>query len=143
MAYQIRVRKVVTASVINIALSGIGAVGKRVEATASNIANMYSISGYDGDGQIANVPYQPVEVSQSSNVNGGVATSLKAITPPTVPVYDPSNSFADASGVVQYPNVDPAEEAMNLILARNSYRAAVSTIQANNEITASVLNIVE
>lgn len=122
------------ASIINIALSGLSASGKQIEAIASNIANIK----YEAP-QVINKQSKLAESTQVTE-SASSASSIKAIAPTTTPVYD--NNEINLAGANSSEN-DYAEQAVNLILARNSYKASVSTVQATNSVMASLLDIVE
>jgi len=126
------------ASIINIALSGLSSSGRQIEAIASNIANIR----YEPQPQTAS--RTPVDSAQNTE-SANNPSSIKAISPTSTPVYDSTAAdLATNEGLAtQSANADYAEQAVNLILARNSYKASVSTIQATNSVMASVLDIVE
>ncbi len=124
-------------------LSGINAAAARINVASSNIANAGSTAAIDENGDIVNKPYKPLEVVQSTPQEGaGTLATVKSIASPSVPVYDPSKSVADQNGIVQFPNVDEGEQALNLILARNSYKASVTTLQATDKAYSSLIDTV-
>ncbi len=125
---------------LNTAVSGLNAASQQIQAAANNIANQQSVYG-EKNGQPANVPYTPQDVVQSSLENGGVQTYTRNATTPTVPVYQPDNPVADESGVVQYPGVDQASEAVNIILANNSYKASLKTMKTYDDMMQNLLDI--
>jgi len=127
-------------SAINIALTGLDAASKRIEAASNNIANASSTARYVG-GNYVNDPFKPQEVVQESQTTGGTLASIQNIKSPSVPVYDPDSGIADAEGYVQYPNVSLEGQAMDTILARNSYRSAISVIKSSDEMMKSLLDI--
>lgn len=128
-------------SAINSALSGLAAASKRIEVSANNIANQFSTQSIV-DGQVTNNPYTPQRVDQISLSNGGIETKVKDVNPPTTPVYDPENPSADASGVVQLPNVDQAEQLIDQKIASYDYKANLKTIQVQDDLNKSLLDII-
>ncbi|MDB5671938.1 MAG: putative flagellar basal-body rod protein FlgC-like [Alphaproteobacteria bacterium] len=125
---------------IGIALSGVQASVVRLDASASNIANLNSI-GTLGAGQVGNAPYQPVEVSQWSVAGGGVATLAGTRRPSTFPLYDPSSMSADESGMMASPDVDLVSETAAQIEALCAYRANLSVIRTADQMEGSLLDL--
>src|SRR5437660_11917066 len=107
-------------SIITTALSGLDAARKRLEVSASNVANAdsegalpdtndawVSDSGTAGAPQ----PYAPLGVSQRPLSSGGTTTTIGAATtdpvdPAAVRRYAPDASYASREGLVASPNVD-------------------------------------
>lgn len=127
---------------IQIALSGLAASTKKVESAASNIANL-TTAGSLTDPQAP--PYSAVTTTQQA-VTGqtGEAQGVKAeIVPkntPFVPAYSPDSPFANEDGLIGIPNVDLAEEAVNLNLAKYSFQANLKIIETADELTQELLN---
>lgn len=121
---------------IQTALSGLQAAAKKVEAGASNIANMQT-TGSLKEGEKA--PYHARTVVQESQGDGGVKADVVAKQPPFVPAYDPDSPFADENGQVGVPNVDLAEEAVNINLAEIAYKANLKTFQAIKDMEEELL----
>ena len=55
--------------------------------------------------------------------------------------YDPSHPHADASGYVQYPDVNVVEEMAHLISANRLYEANLSAVQAAKELIKRTIEI--
>ncbi|PZQ45277.1 MAG: flagellar biosynthesis protein FlgC [Micavibrio aeruginosavorus] len=124
---------------ISTALSGLMAASKRVEASASNIANVSSAGSLDPASP--NQPYQAQTTVQTANESGGASATNIPKTPGIVNAYAPDSPFANAQGEVGAPNVDLAEEAVNLKLAEISYKANIATLKTADEMSDSLLNI--
>lgn len=117
---------------IGIALSGLQAASRKVEASASNIANM----------QTAN--YEPLTTSQTaqSDQNGNAQGVISQNIPKTnafTPSYAPDSPFANTQGYVNTPNVDLAEEAVNMSIAEATYKANVAVLKTVDEMTNEML----
>lgn len=70
-------------------------------------------------------------LSNSSNVGGGVRVQEVFNDPNDfVPVYNPTHPDADEDGYVMMPNVDRAEENIDLMAATRSYEAQITTLNA-------------
>lgn len=123
---------------ISNALSGLMAASKRAEASAGNIANLSTTGSVDSSS--ATQPYAAVTTTQTAQEGGGVSAAIVPKSVPIVNVYAPDSPFANKDGVVGAPNVDLAEEAVNLKLAEIAYKANVSTLNAAQEMTDALLS---
>lgn len=127
-------------SAINTGLSGLLAAQTRLGTSANNISNVRSTIGEE-DGVRGNKPYQPQVVAEQSLADGGVDAVVLDRQPASVPVYDPNGEFANKDGVVNYPNVELESEAVSQLQGRVAYQANLKSIQADEETTTSLLNI--
>lgn len=133
-------------NVINTALSGLAAAAKRVEATASNIANVSSAGALDPANGRA--PYTALTTTQTSvsGANGtglGVRSEFAPLTPGFVPAFDPGSPFADENGLIGVPNVNLAQEAVNLKLAEVTYKAHASVLRTADELSEELLRALD
>lgn len=133
-----------------IALSGIQASVARLNASAVNMANANT------DGPVPDVRpvssafsladdggpkvYQPVRTEQTANPNGGVNVTYMPANPSYVLSYDPHSSMADKDGMVASPNVDPGQETVEMVKAKNAYQASLSLIRTEDEMARTLLN---
>jgi flagellar basal-body rod protein FlgC len=122
-----------------ISLSGLSAATRRVQASASNIANMRS----NGALAIADgpAPYTPLEVRQAPMASGGVAASMAPSSRAAVLSYDPQAHFANADGYVASPNVDLVDDMLQLATTRYSFAANLAVIHTANDMTNAVLDV--
>lgn len=127
-------------SPINTAISGLFAASRRLSVSANNIVNQGS-TRTQVDGVETNTPYTPKQVVQISQATGGVITRVIDKNPATVGVFIPDHPDADAEGVVQFPNVDIAEELVNQKIASYDYKANLKTIKVQDELQKSLLDI--
>lgn len=130
-------------SAINIALTGLTAASKQLNASASNIANLQTVGSLEEGGQ---APYTPLTtqntaITDESGNGQGVHSTYAPRNNPFVPSYDADSPFADENGIIGVPNIDLAEEAVNLNLAEIQYKANIKTIQAASELSNELLNI--
>lgn len=128
-------------SSIDASVSGLAAAAKRIEASARNIANQSSTRTKNIDGNVENKPYTPQVVDQVSLSTGGVQATLRDAQRPPVPVYNPSDVAADARGIVQTPNIDTAQEMVNIKLAAQEYKANLKAIKAQDDMQQRLLDI--
>ena len=99
---------------ISTALTGLLAASQKVATTANNVAN-------------ATTPgYQALTTAQASAPEGGVRSSVLLKNPGDV------NGYA--------PDVDLAEEAVNLKLAEISYKANLAVLKTAGELSDELLN---
>lgn len=126
---------------ISTALTGLLAASKRADASASNIANMSTAGSVDGTGTY--LPYQAQTTVQTANAGGGVTATNVPKQPGIVNVFAPDSPFANSDGLVAVPNVDLAEEAVNLKLAELSYKANISVLKTAEDMTEELLKTVD
>jgi len=132
-------------SISTIALSGMNAATRRLEVSASNVANAPSTGALpNADGTLpagAQAAYAPLEVVQTANANGGTQTSVTTVKPPTTAVSDPQAPFANQNGLVAAPNVDLSQELVNQMIASYSYAANAKVMAADDRMTKTLLDI--
>ncbi len=127
---------------ISSALSGLLAASKKVETSASNIANISSSGALDeADGR---APYSALTTTQQSvtdaNGNGiGVRSATVPKDPGFVQAYDPDSPFANEDGVIGVPNVNLAEESVNLKIAELSYKANIKVLQTAESLSDELI----
>ena len=131
-------------SISSIAVSGLNAATRRVEVSASNIANQQStgaLPSANGAGPTgAPQAYRPLQVNQTDSAGGGTQTTTGEVSPATVPVSDPQAPFANADGMVAAPNVDLAQELIGQMVAKYSYAANLASLKADDRMTKSLLD---
>jgi flagellar basal-body rod protein FlgC len=128
---------------------------ERAELTASNLANAETTRTIEGG------PYRRQNVIFASRhpVPTGFAVTLASFTDihtqgvevagifqdPSAPArrYDPGHPDADATGYVNFPNVNPVEESVNLVEAARSYQLNVSAIQTTKAMIQSAISIAQ
>ncbi len=126
-------------SSIGIALTGLDSASLRLNASASNIANISTAGSLTDEN---NAPYTPLTtISKAINVPGGVLTQTIPINQPFIPAFDPDSPFADENGIIGVPNVDLAGEIVNMKLAELSYKANISTIKVTGEMFDELLSV--
>ena len=133
-------------SAISIALSGMRVAEARLEASSANIANMTN-SGAVPDGSApagANPVFQPVRVNAFSTGSdgqpGGAGFSFSRDASAFTTVSDPTSPDANGKGLVAVPNVDIAQEALNLITARIQFEASAKVVGLVRDMQKSTLD---
>ncbi|MEN8257055.1 MAG: flagellar basal body rod protein FlgC [Thermodesulfobacteriota bacterium] len=135
---------------LKISGSGLKAERERLNVTAMNLANANTTRTMEGG------PYKaksvvfgsrPVasfrETLDSSQARLQKVEVVKVVEDdkPFKEVYDPSHPDADENGIVQFPNVDTAEQMVDMISARRGYEANVTAIDAVKSMALKALDI--
>ena len=132
-------------SISTIALSGMNAAARRLEVSASNVANVMSTGALpNADGTVpAGAPraYAPLELVQTASAGGGTQTTVTTTTPSTTAVSDPQAPFANQNGLVAAPNVDLAQEFVGQLLASYSFAANAAVLKADDRNTKALIDI--
>lgn len=123
-------------SAINTSLSGLTAASKRIEVAANNIANQNSTKTREGD-QVVDKPYTPQRVDLVSLSNAGVQAKVNDVTPATTQVPDVNSQ----SGLTDVPNIDQAQQLIDLNVASYDYKANIKAIQVQDKVQQSLLDI--
>lgn len=146
-------------SILSIAVSGLSAASLRLDVVASNVANVSTTGALPASGGSATagatsqgiartfpaayVPLRVEQVAQSSGATpGGTRATVSPVSPGFSAQYDPSASYANQDGLVAAPNVDLANEFVELATAKYSFIANAKVIQAYAETAESLLDIV-
>ena len=122
-------------SAITASASALNAERQRIEVAVSNLANAESTRGPDGQ------PYkrkdvvlasQPTEQFQDllSRANATGVRVAAVVDDQSAPRrrYEPSHPDADSEGYVSLPNVDTAEEMVDMLGAARAYQANLTAI---------------
>lgn len=139
-------------SSLNISGSGLTAQKLRMDVISQNIANAEVTRTEDG------TPYRRKMVVLRS-INGGSsfrdalnkATQVKTSgvqvqsviedQAPLVPVYNPSHPDADEEGYVMLPNVNTAQEMIDMLGASRAYEANITAFNATKSMVLKALEI--
>lgn len=121
-------------SAITVGVSGFNAAAERVKTSADNLANQFSTARVEG-GKVVNEPYVPQQVQSISQENGGVTTKRVDKYPASVPIAKGDGTTVDM------PNVDTAEELVNMQVAANDAKANLAAMRIENKMQQSLLDI--
>jgi flagellar basal-body rod protein FlgC len=140
---------------LQISGSALLAERQRAELTASNLANAETTRTIEGG------PYrkQNVVFAARHPLSTGFAATLASFTDihtqavevagvyqdDAAPIrrFNPGHPDADASGYVNFPDVNPVEESVNLMEAARSYQLNVSAIQTTKSMIQSAIQITQ
>ena len=130
---------------LQINASGLSLERMKLDVASTNIANVNTTRKAEGG------PYKKKTVEFSENLrqaqgtnkitSAGVKVTNIAEDNTTKLTYDPTNPDADANGYVEMPNVNMADEMVDMIQAMRTYEANVSSTEANKNILKKALEI--
>ena len=130
--------------IFDIASTGMAAQRLRVQLIASNVANSETTRPREGG------PYRrrdAVFQAQDLGFSGALANagvrvaSIQTSQEPFLTRYEPGHPDANADGVVNYPNINPVEEMVNLTEASRSYEANIAVVRSAKAMATSALGI--
>lgn len=126
---------------IGTSLTGLKSATKKLQASTSNIANLQTVGSIEEGGQ---APYTPITTVQTTITDGqgnglGVATNYAPKGEPYYSLYSPNSPFANAEGIIV--NRDLAEEAVNMQIAKATYKANVAAIKVAEDMSDELLSI--
>src|SRR5689334_3091258 len=117
-----------------IAATGLQAYSRRMEGSASNIANLTSrgaIAARDGTQPAAGAqtPYQPLATAQTvirtgAGQGAGTRAYFRPSSAPVIAQYDPTDPLANKDGMVGAPDIDEGAETVQQISAHSAYQAS-------------------
>lgn len=128
-------------NIFNISGSAMTAQSQRLNAVASNLANVDSTAGPDGK------PYRAKQVvfqATPMGGQGGAGVKVASVVEDASPMkmqYDPKHPMANEQGYVAMPNVNPVDEMVNMISASRSYQNNVEVLNTSKSLLAKTLAI--
>lgn len=130
-------------SVFDIAGSAMSAQSKRMNVTASNLANADSVAGPDGQAYRAK---QVIFESRANAAHGIGGVGVREVVDDPSPMrleYRPDHPLANEQGYVTMPNVEPVSEMVNMISASRSYQANVEVLNTTQQMMLKTLTLGE
>ncbi|HPF59206.1 MAG TPA: flagellar basal body rod protein FlgC [Candidatus Competibacteraceae bacterium] len=130
--------------IFDISGSALHAQSVRLNTTASNMANMDSISSSTSQTYRAREPVFAAQLDEA--VDGIAGVSVLGIVESDKPLrqeYRPDHPLADAKGYVNLPNVNPVEEMANMISASRAYQANVEVLNTSKQMMMRTLALGE
>ena len=128
-------------NVFDISGSALIAQSQRLNTVASNLANAESVTGPDGIPYRAKqVVFVAVPLGDPTATRVEVQDVIEDQSPPKM-VYDPKHPGADKNGYVTMPNVNVADEMVNMISASRSYQSNVETMNTAKTLVLKTLTI--
>lgn len=111
---------------ISSGLSALNAIATRAQSTANNTANVNT----DG--------FKKTRVTMVEAEPQGVTTNVQRVETPGPMLYEPTQ---EGQVLVEKSNVDLAEELPRMMLDRRAFQANIKTIQAQDDMLGSLLDI--
>ncbi|HET8808205.1 MAG TPA: flagellar basal body rod protein FlgC [Methylophaga sp.] len=131
-------------NIFDIAGSGMSAQSLRLNTTASNLANVDSVSSSYGETYRSR---QPVFQTVLDNFEQGYkqgSVQVAGITESQAPVrqeYNPAHPLADENGYIYHSNVDPIAEMANMMSASRSYQNNVEIANTSKQLLLQTLQL--
>jgi flagellar basal-body rod protein FlgC len=133
--------------IFNVSGSAVSAQSQRLNVVASNLANVDTVAGPDGQAYKARqVTFQTEMMGQLGQAGGAASAGVKVSTisedqTPGRKVHDPKHPQADAEGYVTYSNVNAVEEMVNMISASRSYQNNVEVMNTAKTLLMKTLQM--
>ena len=132
-------------NIFDIAGSAMSAQTVRLNTTASNLANVDSVSSSTEQTYRARQPIFETLYSgfmhNEQNIAGVHVTSIVESQMPLRQEYRPEHPNANEEGYVFLPNVNAIEEMANMISASRAYQNNVEVINASKEMMLQTLSL--
>ena len=132
-------------SIFNVAGSAVSAQAQRLNVVASNLANVDTVAGPDGQAYKARqVVFQTLLMGAPGRPETAAGVAVTQIAEDQTPgrrVHDPSHPQADADGYVTYSNVNAVEEMVNMISASRSYQNNVEVMNTAKTLLQKTLQM--
>ncbi len=131
--------------IYDIAASGLAAQRLRVQLIAGNIANSETTRTPEGGAfrkRDAVFQVQPLPPSADGSPLTGVKVAEVSVSrEPFLQKYEPGHPDADATGLVNYPNINPVEEMVNLTEATRAYDVNVAVVRSVRTMSQSAIEL--
>ena len=130
--------------IFDISGSALHAQSVRLNTTASNMANMDSISSSINQTYRARQPVFAAQLDEAEDSVAGVSVlGIVESDKPLQQEYRPDHPLANADGFVNLPNVNPVEEMANMISASRAYQANVEVLNTSKQMMMRTLALGE
>jgi flagellar basal-body rod protein FlgC len=132
-------------NIFNVSGSAASAQSQRLNVVASNLANVDTVAGPDGQAYKARqVTFQTQlmgEVAGDATAAGVRVSTVSEDQTPGRRVHDPKHPAADADGYVTYSNVNAVEEMVNMISASRSYQNNIEVMNTAKSLLLKTLQM--
>lgn len=125
----------------NLGTTGLVAQSLRLNVIASNVANAETAVGPDGE------PYRARHVVfRAQREQGAVGASVQVariVESDAAPrmEYRPGHPLADENGYVTMPNVNPAEQMVDMISASRGYQMNIEVMNVTRQLMLKTLDL--
>src|SRR5579884_606882 len=138
-------------STLSVSASGMAAQRTRAELLTENLANSETTRTPEGgpyrrkdalfSTSAENSPFSSVFQQQLETETGVQVTDIVQDTREPERRYMPGHPDADASGYVAFPNINPAEDMVDLLSASRGYEANVSAMTAIKDMISKSIGL--
>jgi flagellar basal-body rod protein FlgC len=132
-------------SIFNVSGSAVSAQAQRLNVVASNLANVDTVAGPDGQAYKARqVTFQTLLMGAPGQAEAAAGVAVSQISEDQAPgrrVHDPKHPQADADGYVTYSNVNAVEEMVNMISASRSYQNNIEVMNTAKTLLQKTLQM--
>ncbi len=137
-----------TFKIFAVAGSGMSAQMLRLNLTASNLANVDSISSSIAQTYKSRQPVFAAQFQNALDAVNSTAVPVKVLgivesPAPLQMEYAPHHPLANSQGYIFKPNVNPVEELANMISASRSYQNNVEVLNTAKELMLQTLRMGE
>lgn len=131
---------------MSVTASGLTAQRVRLQTVASNMANARTTRTADGGPYQRKMPVFQAEADPFGNmldqaISRVNVTEIRESNEPNVRVFDPGHPDADATGYVEYPNVNVLEEMVDMMMTARTYEANTSVIDVTRNMASQALDL--
>jgi len=134
------------ATILGIAGSALTAQSQRITLLAQNLANIDSVQTPEGGPYQRRLPVFEAAPVPASDGDGGLGVRLASVVrDQSAPhaIYDPSNPYADANGMVQTPAINQVNEMVDMMQAARSYQANLSIVETARTAATDTVNLLK
>ncbi|MDB5999083.1 MAG: lfgC [Rhizobacter sp.] len=133
-------------NIADIAGSAMSAQTVRLNTIASNLANAQSAAGSEAQTYHARKPVFAAlpTADLDDGSNGGSRVQVMDVVESTEPLrkaYEPDHPFANAEGMVYYPNVNPVAEMTDMMSASRAFETNVEVLTRVKGMQQSLLRL--
>jgi len=128
-------------SIFSVSGSAVSAQSQRLNVVASNLANVDAVAGPDGQAYKAR---QVVFETVPMGAEAAAGVKVNGITESNVPfkrIHNPDHPSADAEGYVNYSNVNPVEEMVNMISGSRPYQNNIEVMNTAKSLLLKTLQM--
>jgi flagellar basal-body rod protein FlgC len=127
--------------IFDVSGSAVSAQSQRLNVVASNLANVDTVAGPDGQAYKARQVTFQTQLMGASGAAGVTVSNISEDQTPGRRVHDPSHPQADADGYVTYSNVNAVEEMVNMISASRSYQNNIEVMNTAKSLLQKTLQL--
>jgi len=127
--------------IFDVSGSAVSAQSQRLNVVASNLANVDTVAGPDGQAYKARQVTFQTQLMGASGAAGVTVSNISEDQTPGRRVHDPAHPQADADGYVTYSNVNAVEEMVNMISASRSYQNNIEVMNTAKSLLQKTLQL--